>query len=87
MPSWKDRKVNNAAELKVKGFKKRQFFSGWDNYTDAEKQIVIDIKAELMQKHGIDIDTMKPYGQRAANCVFTKGENKIVSGRDPLFED
>ena len=44
VPSLKDRKVNKPEELKVKGFKKRQFFSGWDNYTQAEKQIAKDIK-------------------------------------------
>ena len=39
VPQHKDRVVNNAAELKVKGFKKRQFFSGWNNYTAAELQV------------------------------------------------
>ena len=74
VPSWKDRKVSKPEELKVKGFKKRQFFSGWNNYTDAEMKIAKDIKAEL-KKHGIDLDNVKSFGPRADNSAFTKGDN------------
>lgn len=59
VPQHKDRVVNSAAELKVKGFKKRQFFSGWNNYTPAELKVANDIKAELKNKHGIDLDSVK----------------------------
>ena len=47
VPTLKDRKVEGAAQMKQKGFKKRQYFSGWDNYTDAEMQSVINIKKAL----------------------------------------
>ena len=86
VPNWKDRKVDAPEQLKKKGFKKRYYFSGWDNYTPAEIKIANDIKTELKEKHGIDIGIIKPYGPRVENGIFTKGESKIVNGRDGLFE-
>jgi hypothetical protein len=83
----KDQVTTDIAHMKVKGYKKRAIFKGYKNWTDVEKEWMQKVKDELISQHGIDLNIVKPYGPRMPDGKVTPGENKIVSGRDPMWQE
>lgn len=83
----KDQVTTDINHFKIKGYKKRAIFKGYNNWTDLEKEWMQKVKDELRMNHNIDLDVVKPYGPRMPNSICTQGENEIVNGRDPQWEE
>jgi hypothetical protein len=66
---------------------KRIIYSGWDNYSKAEQDIIQSVKDLLREKHDIDLSKLKEFGPRNPNGICHIENTKIVSGRDELLTD
>jgi hypothetical protein len=83
----RDRVTTDISHFKLKGYKKRNLYSGYNNYTELEKEWMVKVKHELRTKHGVDLDLRKPFGPRAPDSTVTEGTQTIVSGADPLWDE
>lgn len=66
---------------------KRVIYSGWDNYSEAELDIIKKVKDVLKEKHDIDLTKIKGFGPRSADGACVQGTMKIESGKDALLTD
>ena len=79
--------TTDIAHFKLKGYKKRQIYIGYNNWTALEKEWMVKVKDELRLNHNIDLDIIKPFGPRTTNGFVTEGETKVIPGVDPMWEE
>lgn len=83
----KDHVTNCLEEMKKKGYQRRYIFSGWNNYTEFERQGIQKVKQMLTDEFNIDFNKSKPFGPRVPDGKFVQGKSDILPGIDPLMDD
>lgn len=79
--------TNNLLETKVKGYKRRFIFDGYDNYTPYEKEFLVQVKEEMFKRHDIEMDKFKPLGPRTEDGITVEGAEKPENGIDMHLHD
>lgn len=75
VPASRNWVTHSVEETKVKGYKRRTIFDGWNNFTEFEKEWIEKVKDELLSKYGINLAGYKAFGPRVPNGIFKKGSN------------
>ena len=75
----------NLEQTKLKGYKMRQFYYGWNNYTEFERHWIQKVIDELRTNHGINMSLKKGLGPRAEDGVVIENIKEVTSGRDPYL--
>ena len=83
----RDITTESLESTRLKTYKRRHFYDGWNNYTPFEKSFIQQVKNQIKQDYGIDLDKLKDYGPRAENGIVVPGTQKVLDGRDQLFGD
>lgn len=73
--------------VKNKNYQRRFIFEGWSNYTDFEKDMIQQLRDNMMNEYQIDLDARKEFGPRTADSYVKPGTERIVPGVDFHFSD
>ena len=72
----------SAQEFRVKGYRRRFIYQGWNNYTEFEKESIQLVKQTLKEKYGIDLSVKKDFGPRNQDSVLIVPTGKVENGSD-----
>ena len=55
LPLKRENCANSQKEVGKKGYKRRYIFEGWNNYTQFEREFILQVKQGLKEKYGLDL--------------------------------
>lgn len=87
IPEGKDIVTINLKWAQEKKANRRKYFHGWSNWTDFEVSFLRELKSQMLKRHKIDLNHVKPFGPRGPPGFCRIGTNAVVSGRDLFLHD